>query len=87
MEGGVPSVARTWRSLETQLEGNAPKDQRHQHDENRKIEGRQNDGEGEGEGSEESDPAQDEPSFVAIPDRCDRVHHEIARRVPGRTAE
>src|SRR5207247_5107611 len=87
MKGRIPSVARTRRSLEAQLEGNASEDQGHQHDKNRKIEGRQNDGEGEGEGSEEGDPAQDEPGFVAIPDRRNRVHHKIARCVPGRTAE
>src|SRR6266498_3851296 len=66
MKGRIPSVARTGRSLEAQLEGNAPEDQGHQHDKNRKIEGRQNDAEGEGEGSEEGNPAQDEPSFAPI---------------------
>ena len=64
---------------EAELEGDAAEDQRQQHHHDREIDGRDDDGEGERKGGEQRQPAQHQPSLVAVPDRRDRVHHQVAR--------
>ena len=52
----------------------------------REIDRRQDDGEGERKGGEQRHAAEHEPGLVAVPDRRDRVHHQIARAAVGREA-
>ena len=56
-------------------------------DQDREIDRRDDDGEGERERREQADAAQHQPGLVAVPDRRDRVHHQVARGVVGREAE
>ncbi len=65
------------------LEGKAAEDERQQHQEDREIDRRHDDGEGDREGGEEPDATEDEPGLVAVPDRRDRVHDEVARTAVG----
>ena len=74
----IPAMLRLGRSLEAQLERDAAKDECHQHDQDREVDRRQNDSERERKGGEQRDAAQHEPSLVAVPDRCHRVHHDVA---------
>jgi hypothetical protein len=65
------------------LERNPAKRQADEHEENRKVDGRQNDGERERKRREQCDAAQYQPGFVSIPDRRDRIHHQIAADIVG----
>src|SRR5580700_831554 len=53
--------------------------QRQQHQQDREIDRRNDDGESDREGGQQPDAAENEPGLVAVPDRRDRVHHQIAR--------
>src|SRR6478752_10213839 len=80
MERCVPPVTRARRSLEAQLESDASEDERYHHDEDREIKSWQDNGEGEWKGGKQSKPAEHGPGLVAIPDRRNRVHYEVAMR-------
>ena len=67
-----------------EFEGEPAEDQGEQHQQDREIDGRNDDGEGDREGGEQADAAENEPSLVAVPDRRDRVHHQVARITVGR---
>src|SRR6202163_999577 len=67
-----------------EFEGEPAEDQRQQHQEDREIDGGNDDGESDREGGQQADAAENEPGFVAIPDRRDRVHHQFARAAVGR---
>src|SRR5262245_8221581 len=62
-----------------ELEGDAAKYQRQQHDQDRKIKRRDKDGEGKWKGRKQCHAAQHQPGLVAVPYGRNRVHHEIAR--------
>jgi len=62
----------------TELECDAAKDQRQQHDHDRQIERRQNDRIGERESDHQSGAAEHEPGLVAVPERRDGIHHLVA---------
>ena len=67
-----------------EFERQPAKDQGQQHQQDREIDRRNDDGEGDREGGEQADAAENEPGLVAVPDRRDRVHHQIARIAVGR---
>ena len=81
-KGVVPECPMLGK-LVTELEGDAAKCQRQQHHQDGEVECRYDDGEGQGKCRHEPDAAKHEPSFVAVPDRCDRVHHELRERRSG----
>src|SRR5271170_4307932 len=82
VEGAVPKSPMLGVAV-AEFERHAAKYERQQHDEDRKIDRRYDDGEGERESSHERNPAENEPCLVAIPDRRDRVHDQIARIPTG----
>ena len=71
---------------EAELERDAPEHEGQQHDQDREVDGRNDDGEGQREGRQQPDAAHHQPGLVAVPDRSDRVHHRVARRRVGRQA-
>src|SRR5579871_3392833 len=72
----------------TELESHAAENQREQHHEDWKIDGRHDDREGERKRREKARPAKYQPGLVAIPDRRDRVHHQVAlRTIAGKRVE
>ena len=54
-----------------------------QHEQHREIHRRDDDGEGQRKGREQCEAAEHEPCLVAVPDRRDRVHDEVARLQVG----
>ncbi len=87
MKGGVPAALSGRSGGGAQLKADAAENQRQQHDEDREIERRQDHRIGKREGGEERDPAEHQPGLVAVPDRRDRVHHQVARLLAWRGAE
>ena len=71
---------------EAELEGDAAEDQRQQHDQDREIDRRDDDREGQRERGQQPDAAEHQPGLVAVPDRRDGVHHQVARRGVRREA-
>ena len=69
-----------------ELESDAAENEGQQHDQDRKVDRRQNDRKSEREGGQERDAAEHEPGLVAVPDRRDRVHDPVARIPVGREA-
>ena len=67
--------------LQPELEGDAAEDQAQQQQEQRKVDGGNDDRERERKRREQPHAAQDQPRLVAVPDRCDRIHHQRARVV------
>src|SRR5947199_3582006 len=65
--------------LQAELERNAAEDQAQQHQQNRKVQRRDDDRERRREHREQYNAAQDEPRFVAVPDRRHRAHHQRTR--------
>src|SRR5262249_61387261 len=63
----------------TKLKSDTAKDQCEQHHRDRKIDRRNDDREGQRESGEEPEAAQNQPGLVAVPDRPDRVHDDVAR--------
>src|SRR5262245_14969402 len=74
-EGTIPEQPEPFM-LEAELERDPAEDEREQHDEYGKIDRWNDDGEGEGESREQAKPAEHQPGFVAVPDRCDRIHDD-----------
>src|SRR5258706_2040060 len=66
------------RVAEPKLERDAAKDQGQQHDEDREIECWDDDGERERKRRQQAKTAEHQPSLIAVPDRRDRVHDDIA---------
>src|SRR5262249_56946585 len=62
----------------TKLKSDTAKDQCEQHHRDRKIDRRNDDREGQRESGEEPEAAQNQPGLVAVPDRPDRVHDDVA---------
>src|SRR2546422_8910752 len=85
VERAVPERAAAW-ILETELEGDATEGKGDQHHEDREVDGRDDDGKGQRKGGEQRQPAEDQPGLVAIPDRRDGVHHDLAIDGIGREA-
>src|SRR5215208_5377742 len=65
---------------EPELEGDAAEHQRQQHDEDREVNRRNDDGEGERKCGQQAEAAEHHPGFIAVPDRRHRVHDEVAPR-------
>src|SRR6266566_3545892 len=61
-----------------ELECDAAKDQRQQHDDDRQIERRQNDRIRQRESDHQSGAAEHEPGLIAVPERRDGIHHLVA---------
>ena len=59
------------------FKGDAAKDQPQQHQDDRHIKRGHHRGIGQREDGEQTAAAQNQPSFIAVPDRRDRVHHHI----------
>ena len=68
----------------TEFERDPAKDQREQHQHDRKVDRWNDDREGDGKSGEQAQTAENQPRLVAIPDRRDRVHNLIARVSVGR---
>ena len=66
-----------------ELEGDAAKDQSEQHDQDREVNRRDDDGESERKGREERNATEHQPGLVAVPDWRDGVHHELREAVSG----
>src|SRR4029077_5638497 len=56
------------------LEGDATEYERQQHDQNWEVNRRDDDREGEWKGSEQAEPSEYQPGFVAVPHWRDRIH-------------
>ena len=67
-----------------ELERNATKNERQQHDGDREINRWDDDRKCERESSHKRKPAEHQPGFVAVPDGRDRVHDQVARIPIGR---
>ena len=67
-----------------ELECDAAKDERQQHDDDRKVDRWNDDRECERESGHKRKSAKHQPGLVAVPDRRDRVHDQIARIAIGR---
>jgi hypothetical protein len=76
-ERPVPHMSKPSRP-EAKLEGKAAENQGEEHQNERHVEGRQQNGVGDRECGDEKRAAEHQPRLVAVPDRRDRVHHEIA---------
>src|SRR5258705_11032105 len=61
------------------FEGDAAKYERQQHQEDREIARRNDDRESQRKGGEQSEATEDEPRLVSVPDRRNRIHHDVAR--------
>ena len=85
VEGVIPERPMLCVAV-AKLESDAAEDEREQHDQDRKVDRGQDDREGERESRQKRDPAEHEPGLVAVPDRRDRVHDQIARIPIGREA-
>src|SRR5207245_4429063 len=85
VERAVPERAAAW-ILETEREGDGAKGQSDKHHEDRELGGRHDDGKGQRKGGEQRQAAENQPGLVAIPDRCDGVHHDRAIDGIGREA-
>ena len=64
--------------LEAEFERNAAKDQAQQHEDQWQIQGRQQDRIRERERGQQTGTTEHQPGLVAVPDRGDSVHHDIA---------
>ena len=64
--------------LEAELEGHAAQDQPAKHQDQRQVQRAEHDRIGQRERGKQRRAAQDQPGFVAVPDRRDGVHHRIA---------
>jgi len=82
-----PKQKALLRVPKAEFKGDAPEDERQQHDQNGKINRRDDDGESQRKGGHEPDAAKNQPGLVAVPDRRDRVHDRVARGCIGREAE
>ena len=76
-EGNVP-VALARHRDRAKFECDAAKNQRQQHDEDRKVQGGHDDRVGLRKRHPQSASAQDQPGLVAVPERRNRVHHLVA---------
>src|SRR5665213_4453515 len=76
-KGAAPEAPQP-RVLKAELKRYAAEDEREQHDQDRKIDCRNDDGEGERKCRQQAKPAEHEPRLIAIPDRRDRIHNESA---------
>ena len=75
-EGIIPDPLPPLR-LPAVFEGHAAKDQRQKHEDDGDVERGHHDRIGQREDGEQPAAAKDKPGFVAVPDRCDRIHHLV----------
>jgi hypothetical protein len=68
----------------TKFEGESAEDQGQQHQQDREVDCRDDDGEGYRKDREEPYASEDKPSLVAVPDLRDRVHYQVSGPTVGR---
>src|SRR6266851_9389633 len=76
-EHDVPPSARS-PTVVTKLERHAPEREREQHDDDRDVERRKENAVREGKSREERHTRHDQPRFITIPGRGDRIDHPVA---------
>ena len=62
------------------FKGHAAQHQAQQHGDQWRIERRQDDGIGQRESGQQAAAAEDQPGFIAVPNRCNTVHRGVAIR-------
>ena len=77
-EREIPAVALALRRPPAKFKGDAAEDQADQHRNHRRVERRHQHGIGERKRRHHSAAAEHEPGFVAVPDRRDAVHDDVA---------
>ena len=85
-KAGVPDPPHPLR-LVAELEGDAAQDQPRQHEQQRQIERGEQRGIDDREGAPEHHAGNDQPRFVAVPDRRYRADHAVASRLIAGQAE
>ena len=83
VEGVIPEGPMLGVAV-AELERDATENERQQHDGDREINRRYDDRKSERESGHKRKSAEHQPGFVAVPDRRDRVHDQVARISIGR---
>ncbi|MNQ91491.1 hypothetical protein D3C85_1068750 [compost metagenome] len=77
-KGLVPDMPLVFARLEAEFEGYAAKNQTDQHEDQWQIQRRQYHRVRQRKGAEQRRTTEHQPGFVAVPDRRDSVHHNVA---------